>query len=183
MLIGIGTGPRKENLELVDLLLACHSRIRRFSRTTVELGRRTALPEAEVVEQCGRCERYFGEALPLHVEDEEVRVLPRLLGRRSDVDQALAVMERQHEEHQAHLSALLDALRGLRDSPHGPYQRATLQQVANTLAAAFEEHLGGEERIVFPAIRDLVAPDVQNAVIEELRARRRVLHRSSDTAF
>jgi iron-sulfur cluster repair protein YtfE (RIC family) len=55
--------------------------------------------------------------------------------------------------------------------------------VAEGLADAFEEHLSGEERILFPAIRDLVPRDAQNVVIEELRARRRFAHRSPDASL
>ncbi len=174
MLIEIGTAPRKENLELVDLLLACHARIRRFSTATVELGRRADLAVQDVVEECRRCERYFGEALPLHVEDEESSLLPRLLGRRSSVDHALSVMERQHKQHRELLFGLLEALRALRASPTGADERATLHRVAKTLADDFEEHLHSEETIIFPAVRDLVPRDLQVAVIEELRTRRRL---------
>jgi iron-sulfur cluster repair protein YtfE (RIC family) len=183
MLISIGAGPRKDNLELVDLLLACHARIRRFSKAAVELGRRADLAGEEVVEECRRCERYFGEALPLHVEDEESRLLPRLLGRRLEVDQALSVMERQHKEHQELLSELLSALRSLRAFPTGANERATLYRVAKPLAEHFEEHLRGEETIVFSAVRDLIPRDVQGIVIEELRARRRLAHRSLDVGL
>lgn len=179
MLVSIGHCAQSSpaSLDLVDLLLACHARIRRFTTLAIELGRRSELASDEVVENCHRCERYFGEALPLHVEDEEERVLPRLRGRRSDVDQALAVMQRQHEEHRASLSTLLGALRSLRMAPAHAGERATLHQAAERLAGEFAAHLDAEEQIIFPAIRALLPREVQLAVVQDLRARRRLQDR------
>ena len=75
MLINIGAKAGAE--DLVSLLLECHHRIRGFSALGVELGTRADLPAADVVQGCERVERYFGEALPLHVADEEESLLPR----------------------------------------------------------------------------------------------------------
>lgn len=56
-------------------------------------------------------------------------------------------------------------------------------RVAKPLAEHFEEHLRGVETVVFPAVRELVPRDVQGIVIEELRARRRLAHRSLDVGL
>lgn len=165
-------GRRAQTEDLVDLLSECHQRIRMFSRLAVDLGEREGAPPEDVADDCDRCARYFGEALPLHVEDEERSVLPRLAGQRAEVDEALAVMERQHLEHGPQLAALIEALHGLRSEPEEPRLRAELQAVAGPLARALEEHLRGEEQIVFPAIRALISPEEQRLAVRELRARR-----------
>ena len=45
-----------------------------------------AEPRVGVLEASRRCERYFSEALPLHVEDEEQSLLPRRRGRTPELD-------------------------------------------------------------------------------------------------
>lgn len=172
MSIRVQIGGRRGSEGLVDLLLACHERIRRFSGLALELGRRDGLAAGEVAEGCSRCERYFTEALPLHVADEEQSLLPRLVRRRPELDEALRVMQRQHAAHEARLAALLDALRSLRGEPGAADRRASLEGAAGVLASDFEEHLALEERIVFPAVDALLPPEDQRIVVRELRARR-----------
>lgn len=154
------------------MLLECHERIRTFSRMAEEVGRRPELPAAEVAEACARCERYFVEALPLHVADEEESIVPRLTGKRPEVDGALATMHRQHGEHEADIAALVAALRAVKASPEEAGLREQLRVVAERLSRAFEEHLAAEEQVLFPAIRAVLAPEVQAEIVAEQRARR-----------
>lgn len=170
MLIPLGTRTAPE--DLVGLLLECHQRIRTFTRLAQEVGRRAELPAAEAVEACARVERYFVQALPLHVEDEEASLLPRLRGRRADVDAALEVMHAQHAEHQAALTALLAAAAEVRRAPGAGHARGRLLAAATALSAEFERHLANEEQVLFPAVRALLDEGAQAQVIAELRARR-----------
>jgi iron-sulfur cluster repair protein YtfE (RIC family) len=170
MLIGIGRRPQSE--EVVDLLLECHERIRRFARLAVDVGGRSDLADDEVVDGCHRCERYFAEALPLHVADEEESVLPRMWGLRPDVDQALASMRDQHAAHASRVAAVLDALRALRLAPQAAEARGALNIEASRLQRDFEEHLRLEEEVIFPALRELVSREAQALIVRELRARR-----------
>lgn len=169
MFVQLG-GPKPAE-SLVGLLLECHERIRRFSRLAVELSRRADLPEPEVVEACARCERYFGEALPLHVADEEESLLPKLRGHDRAVDEALSLMHAQHDEHRPALVGLLEALRALRAAPSSAPVRARLGAVAERVAAEFEQHLTLEEQVLFPVVEALEA-GVQRHAVAELRARR-----------
>jgi hemerythrin-like domain-containing protein len=170
MLINLGQRPAAD--DLLGLLLDCHTRIRTFSALAVDLGRREGLPAHQVEQACDRCARYFSEALPLHVADEEVSLLPRLSAGRAEVQAALASMHGQHQEHEAPLRALLAALSALRASPGDAALRARLLEVATPLAAAFEEHLQLEEKHLFPALDALLSPQVQAEVVAEVRARR-----------
>jgi iron-sulfur cluster repair protein YtfE (RIC family) len=170
MLLSIGR--RERAAELVDLLLACHERIRTFSRLAREIAAAAAAPDAEVGEACASCERYFAEALPLHVRDEEDSLAPRLRGRRAEVDRALSLMEQQHGSHAAPLEALLGALRAVRASPREPALRERLASCAAELERDFAEHLELEESVLFPAVRELLSADERRTIESELRARR-----------
>lgn len=170
MLVTIGR--RERAAELVELLLACHERIRTFSRLAREIAASVDAPDAEVGEACASCERYFVEALPLHVRDEEDSITPRLRGRDADVDAALLAMEREHASHAAPLEALLEALAAVRVAPRSLPAREALGRSAAELEALFSAHLELEERVLLPALRSMLSPDERRAIERELRARR-----------
>jgi iron-sulfur cluster repair protein YtfE (RIC family) len=171
MLHAIGRRPRPSG-DLVDMLLECHARIRMFSDLAVAISERMLAPLAEVSDVCTRVERYFGDALPLHVRDEEESILPRLRGRSSAIDAMLDRMHEQHEIHDRLIERLLDASAAVRVAPGDPAVRAALHTVATPLRAVLEPHLVTEEELIFPAIRDLVSPEEQEAIISELKERR-----------
>lgn len=171
MLHAIGRKPQSE--ELVDLLLACHGRIRTFLELAIAVGERTDASDADVADGSARVQRYFLEALPLHVEDEEQGVLPRLLGRSREVDAALDRMCEEHDRHTAPQRRLLELCAALRADPRDARARGAIAGAAAHLLAELEPHLEAEERVVFPAIRTLLTLDEQRAIVGELRARRR----------
>jgi len=156
--------------DLVDSLLACHQRIRAF----LELGLRAGQggePD-QVIDACRRIERYFREAMPLHVADEEESILPRLRGRAAAVDGALATMHEQHAAHEVGLRALIAAASALAAAPDRPGARARLVEAAAELEAALRPHLELEEAIIVPAIRQLLSAGELADIAREMRARR-----------
>jgi hemerythrin-like domain-containing protein len=165
MLHSIGKRPEPKSEELVDLLLACHSRIRSFLDLAIAVGERTDAPEDEAVDAVARVRRYFADALPLHVADEEESVLPRLYGRSAALDAALDRMCVEHDEHLPPLRRLLALCDG--------NARVELGRAALALRAVLEPHLREEESVVFGAIRELLSAEERRAIVEELRARRR----------
>jgi len=171
MLHSIGRKPHSE--ELVDLLLGCHGRIRTFLELAIAIGDRADASDDDVVDGSARVHRYFAEALPFHVEDEEEGVLPRLHGRSPEVDAALDRMCEEHEQHAAPLRRLLAICVSLRASPGSASARIAIAATARELFTELEPHLQAEERVVFPAIRALLTPEEQLAIVRELRARRR----------
>ena len=78
MLLTIGR--RRQAVDLPDLLLDCHERIRHFSTLAVRLAREDASDDERRGVAAGVA-RYFEQALPLHVRDEDESILPRLRGR------------------------------------------------------------------------------------------------------
>jgi iron-sulfur cluster repair protein YtfE (RIC family) len=157
---------------LVELLLECHERIRRFCALARAAGEPGDAPVEQVSEACASVERYFGEALPLHVQDEEESILPRLSGHSPEVDRALATMQTQHAEHEPQLHAMSRACAALRQNPTDVSRRATLATAAEQLEISLEAHLRLEESVVFPAIRSALSDAVQADIVKELRARR-----------
>lgn len=172
--IGRGARPGPGPEDLVELLLACHQRIRGFGALALRLGGEEELSAAELTEGCQRVARYFAEALPLHVQDEEEGLIPQLRGRDLGLDQALEQMASEHRQHEPLLAELH---RALTPAGHpGPLDRAfraEIFRVAELLVPALEHHLVQEERLIFPAIHRLLSPEVQQRLILELRARRR----------
>lgn len=158
--------------DLVDALAECHERIRRFVALAQEIASRADAATELIVEACDDVERYFRVALPLHVADEEESILPRLSGRLHEVDGALLRMNKDHREHKPMLDALFDALAAVRRAPSDQALRATLGEAARVIDAEFREHLALEERVIFPAIRELLSGAERAAIQAEARARR-----------
>jgi len=173
MVISIGANrARRREGDPVEMLEHCHGRIRTFSNLALAAGTRDEASDDERRDACARVERYFSIALPLHVRDEEDSVLPRLAGKDPEVDRALALMEDQHEGHEAQIAALLAATKAVREAPGDRAARATLAAAAKVIVDEFTVHLEMEERILFPAIGRLMAPEAQAEVFAEQRARR-----------
>lgn len=170
MLVSIGK--RQRSGGLVETLLECHARIRQFCALARALGEGRDVPASEVVDGCARVERYFLEALPLHVEDEERSIAPRLRGRRAELDQALLLMSRQHEQHARALSRLSSACGALRAEPGLPRWHEALAEAAAALEQEFEPHLALEEAVVFPALEQLLSAEERAVIQGEMRARR-----------
>ncbi|MFT3856496.1 MAG: hemerythrin domain-containing protein [Aquabacterium sp.] len=86
----------------IELLTACHEKVRRFANLALRLRQHLAdlpagsPPDAQARDAASAIVRYFTVAAPLHHEDEEVDLFPAL--------KALGVPE------QASLSACIDAL-------------------------------------------------------------------------
>ena len=171
MLVSLGHHAKAQG-DLVDLLLECHDKIRSFVRLAEAVGTRVDLKDGECADACARVTRYFREALPLHVADEDEAILPRLRGRDPAVDAALAAMHAEHLAHQPKLAALFVVLDAVAASPRDPGLRADLARLAEALRNEFADHLRGEETVVFPALRRLLSLDEQAAIVRELRARR-----------
>lgn len=122
-------------------------------------------PAAEVRDAALAVARYFREALPLHVADEEASIAPRLAATHAP---PLASMHADHETHEPLVAALLAACATVAADPA---RRGELAAPAAAVVAAMEAHLADEERDLFPAIAQLSAAD-QAAIVAELRARR-----------
>ena len=179
MLINLSLRRTTGAQDLVDLLGRCHLRIRHFVALACEIAHRREASPDQVTQACADAARYFSEALPLHIADEEESIAPRLRGLRPEVDDALDAMSAQHGHHAPQLELLLCALAEVRRAPFDENARAELAAVAGPLKAEFEEHLALEERLIFPVIRQTLPQETQALIIDELRRRRRAPRRET----
>src|SRR5947208_1968652 len=98
MLHSIGRAPLESASEPLELLLKCHERIRDFVGIALRLAGSPEAPASEIISAATSLRRYFSVALPLHEEDEEQSIAPRLIESpaRYEVDEALEEMASQH---------------------------------------------------------------------------------------
>lgn len=159
--------------DAVGMLLECHARIREFVALARRLGDAADAPADVIQETARRVRRYFADALPLHAQDEEESLLPRVRGRDAALDRELSAMAREHREHEEPLARLVAACRALEQAPA---RLAEFRQAVASPAAELDEHfvrhLSREESAIFPALRRLLRADDDAAVVREIRARR-----------
>ena len=149
------------------MLLDCHERIRKFAGIALRLAAGKDHPANEVREAVQAVHRYFTVALPLHEADEEQSLQPRLVP-----SAALATMVSEHREIDALLGEeLVPRWTRLIDAPADRALRLATGDPAQRLSALMQRHLELEEQSIFPAI-DLLSPDVQAALVAEMRGRR-----------
>ncbi len=165
---------RERPLGPVELLLECHDRIRRFSALAVKLATADA-PPGEISEAASRVHHYFTVALPLHEQDEELSIRPRLLALRlpPDLADALAEMGREHVEIEDLLGECLEMWETLMADPSQRHAIGPeLARASSRLEELFGFHLTAEEENIFPAVRELLPPEVQEELVAEIRQRR-----------
>lgn len=164
-----------EKRDALDLLLECHGRIRNFTGVAIRLAEETA-PGPERVAAAEALQRYFTQALPLHVADEDQALMPRLLaaGVVPEVAEALREMRRQHVEIELLLEGLVAYWAALRESPALHAELATtLRADSRRLDTFMRAHLELEEKVIFPSIREALAAGAREELLGEIRAKRR----------
>jgi len=165
-------GQRQPSEDVVDLLRDCHERIRRFLVQARRLAEAASAEPAEIRAAAGQIRRYFTEAFPMHVDDEDEQIAPRLQGASSDVDRALAMMASGHASHGALIARLVAICASVEQDPRRlAVASIELARVAALLATELEAHLELEERAIFPALRRL-PQHVRDAIRGAIRARR-----------
>lgn len=169
MLISIGRREAPE--DLAGLLLECHGRIRHFAALAVQLASADVGPE-ERAGAAASIARYFGEALPLHIRDEEDGLLPRLAGR-AGLDVPLERMRREHAEHDALRLEVIAITSVIALDAHCFEAHARrLGEVAKELEKELVSHIEQEEREILPRLSALLCLEEERAIIVEMRARR-----------
>ena len=172
----LGAPPSPTPADAVGMLLECHERIHRhlgIARRLADAG--PEVPHAQLVEAALQLGRYWGVALPLHAEDEDLTLEPRLLLKRppTHVVEALDTMVRQHAAIEACLVVQLDAWAQVANDPrrHAAL-RPELGAGAERLQELFDAHLALEENVIFPAARALLPSEVLHDMAREMRERR-----------
>ena len=180
MPIHIGHRPDHDVDQPLGLLSDCHRRIEHFLDVLVALDRQAAggplSPERRLELESALA--YFATAAPKHTADEEESVFPRL--RTIDHPSAgltaeiLARLERDHVEADRHQEAV-DALgRAWLDRGRlEPDEAGALREHLAALQALYQQHIGIEDRELFPLAARLLSPAQIVELGREMAARRR----------
>ena len=159
----------------LGLFLECHTRIRRFLAVAERLASPPPDATAEMIaEGAADVRRYFSVALPLHEQDEERSLAPRLAGKLSGgAAAALDALAGDHRELEELVGALDRRWRELAGEPEriGTIRSILVEPTAR-LRALFEAHLAEEEDVLLPAALAVLTPDELAAIRREAEARR-----------
>lgn len=153
----------------IELLQACHDKVRRFAGLTLRLRAHLAErgPDAQAQEAARSILRYFDMAAPLHHDDEDLDLFPALRAmEQPELTRCIGELEAQHES----LGHLWQALR--------PWLSATAEGQAcpppaevDAFAAAYPAHAAREEAEIYPAAAQLSPAQLRQ--ISDAMVRRR----------
>lgn len=166
--------PTHEVIEPLDLLQACHGRIRMVTELAGKLSLAAGADEREIVDVARRVERFYSIGIRLHAEDEDQSMMPRLLPLvPPDIERALMRMNAEHLVVDELSLVLADLCRRLFEEPGrfrelSPALRACVREVEVMWAS----HLVLEERVIFPRL-SLVPAETRRVMADEIRARRK----------
>lgn len=169
------TSPRPSTTEdALDLLVGCHQRIRYFTGTATKLAHAQSASPGEVRLAAAGVYRYYSVSLPLHEEDEEDSLRPRLEALGDEhISHALAAMHHQHMAIDELIERLSPLLVLLERNPSAVHKAgAEMCAITHALQEVFDAHLKLEEEVIFPAIRERLPLTEQNAILAEMRSRR-----------
>ena len=179
MPITIGQRPDHGFDEPLGLLSDCHRRIEHFLRVLLAIADQTSGGPLTPGQRADleTALTYFATAAPRHTADEEESLFPRL---RESADPAAAraldmvtALERDHDAAGRHHAAV-DALarrwiaRGSLDS----IDARALHGHLESLHAIYEQHIGVENRELFPTAAQLLSPSQMREIGREMAARR-----------
>lgn len=158
--------------DALGLLLACHERIERVLHGLEQLAKLEDLADHRVPATAEAIATYLREGLPLHGQDEDRSLAPRLraLGPDPELERALARMAEEHarlDELVPDLLALLGAM-----ALGEPDWQERLQAHHAWLALLLRDHMALEEAVVFPRVAAL-DEQARREIVLEIRARRR----------
>jgi hemerythrin-like domain-containing protein len=179
MPLHIGQRPDHGFAEPLGLLSDCHRRIEHFLRVLQAIDRDAAggLLAAGQRAELEAALTYFATAAPKHTADEEESLFPRL---RATTDpetiQALDLLDRLEQDHdeaeQHHCSVDILGRRWIARGSLDPVAAGSLRAHLFALQAIYEQHIGSEDRELFPAAARLLSPTQHHAVGIEMTARR-----------
>ncbi|MCC6377960.1 MAG: hemerythrin domain-containing protein [Burkholderiales bacterium] len=158
--------------EPLEMLAACHGRIRKQLATLARLGRH--LPEhghdADARAAARAILRYFDSAALKHHEDEERSVLPRLAQRDLEARALAARIAGEHAELAARWRRLRPLLCGIAAG-----QRAVMPpRLVAEVAAHYDRHMELEESVLIPLARERLTVEELRTIGEEMAERRGV---------
>lgn len=158
-----------------DMLHACHERVQRTLGLLVRLRQHLVDHGADAAARDAARDvlRYFDLAAPLHHEDEERHVFPRLRATEDPV--LVALVQRLQHDHRCMEAEWAEARRPLQAVAQGVATGLDASAIAalDRFAARYDAHLAAEDATAYPAARALmVDPADRLAMGREMAARR-----------
>lgn len=143
----------------IELLLACHEKVRRFAGLTVKLRDHLASkgPDSQAQEAAQSILRYFNIAAPLHHDDEEQDLFPALrqLGHKG-LNVSMAELEAEHTELAMLWQSLAPWLEATsHGTPHAP------PATVDVFALRYPAHAQREEDEVYPFASQLAPTQIR----------------------
>ncbi|MGO8969377.1 MAG: hemerythrin domain-containing protein [Myxococcaceae bacterium] len=155
--------------DVLEVLLDCHQRLRQV--TALAAGLTSASDAVGTV--AAKVLRYFTVALPLHEEDEEGSLFPRLLEQAPELAPTLAALRADHQLQTEQVEVLVALCQQVQSWPERTgHLVGALAAAGLALQKAWQGHLDSEERDVFPAARRVLSSEARAAIRGEMRARR-----------
>jgi hemerythrin-like domain-containing protein len=179
MPIQIGRKPESFFNNPLGMLSDCHRRIERFLYILITVVRQTHGNELSE-EQRGAMEcalRYFREAAPNHVRDEEESLFPRLREKHetrvATVFERMAELEAEHEmAERTHLEADALGRRWLADGRLSVHEADRFAELVSELSRVYHRHIHVEEVEVYPMAGLVLEPSVVETIGREMAQRR-----------
>ncbi len=180
MPIQIGQKPAPTFQQPLELLSDCHRRIESFLGDLILVAERARGGPLQPVERTAleTALRYFREAAPRHVADEEESLFPRLRECASDAARAalasVMALENDHRSVERDHAVVDQIGRRWLDTGRIPYTDVEILTLAlKRLKATYDRHIAVEDHEVFPAAAQALEPAVLAAIGAEMAARRR----------
>lgn len=162
--------------EPFEMLAACHERVQRsldlLQRLIAHVDQHGC--DANARSAAADVLRYFDLAGPLHHEDEERHVFPRLKDHPdATVRAAVAELQADHLRLHAQWAQLRQVLLRWQRDPAAPLPRPEDDALMDAFVASYERHIPLEESIVYPAARPAFDAAALARIGHEMAARRR----------
>jgi hemerythrin-like domain-containing protein len=164
-----------ETEDALALLLGCHDRIRHFTRVSVRLAESPQAPAPDRIDAARAVLRYYTIALPLHEDDENNSVYPRLkrVLPSGELAHANQQMLDQHAGIDANIAELVPMWQQIERDPRSQDSLGDrLQYCTEKLRALWNVHLALEENQVIPAMRKYLDASDLAEIAREMQARR-----------
>lgn len=179
MPIQIGAKPDSSFDDPLGLLSDCHRRIEKFLAQILlitEEAKGGALSERQV-DALSTALRYFARAAPLHSQDEEASLFPRLRASGlPEAKEALAALEALEADHRkadiAHAEADSLGNKWLQEGTLPAEETERLATVLRGLQALYAPHIALEDTRVFPLAGRLLEETALTDVGREMATRR-----------
>lgn len=161
----------------LGLLSDCHRRIESFLEIIERVASQGSELDEESATALSAALRYFREAAPKHVADEERSLFPRLRSIDSvEVHRAMAEVERLEADHARadglHQEADDIGRAWIEERRISPERWARLRSLAAELRTLYGRHIRVEDELIFPMAQRLLTPEVRLSIGQEMAARR-----------